>query len=167
MGWGALLVGGIIGPSGVHVPIALIETMVPEAGRALPQAPSVGFAVMLAALLVGVGAAVVRRHGFARGPSLRPGPRDGPDRSAGRPPGGASEEPRTDDDRVEALLGERGGRVHQTAIVESMGWSKSKVSLLLTEMEAEGRIRKVRIGRENLILLPGTEPDVVLEDADG
>jgi len=57
----------------------------------------------------------------------------------------------TDADRVEALLAERGGRVKQSDIVDELGWSKSKGSRVLSSMAEEGRIRKLRIGRENII----------------
>lgn len=65
----------------------------------------------------------------------------------------------TDEDRVHRLLESNGGRLRQTRIVEETEWSKSKVSMLLSEMEAEGSITKLRIGRENLISHPGFEPD--------
>jgi uncharacterized membrane protein len=44
------------------------------------------------------------------------------------------------------------------SIVENTDWSKSKVSMLLSEMETEGQISKLRIGRENIISLAGQEP---------
>jgi uncharacterized membrane protein len=49
--------------------------------------------------------------------------------------------------------------MRQVAIVEETDWSKSKVSMLLSEMEAEGRISKLRIGRENIVSLDGQEPE--------
>ncbi|MFC7007451.1 helix-turn-helix transcriptional regulator [Halalkalicoccus salilacus] len=50
------------------------------------------------------------------------------------------------------------GRMRQTRIVERTDWSKSKVSMLLSEMEADGALHKLRVGRENIISLPGAEP---------
>jgi uncharacterized membrane protein len=48
----------------------------------------------------------------------------------------------------------------QVNIVEETGWSKSKVSMLLSDMEEEeGIISKLRVGRENVISLRGHEPD--------
>lgn len=64
-----------------------------------------------------------------------------------------------DDERVIGLLEDNGGRMKQVKIVEETGWSKSKVSMLLSEMETEDRISKLRVGRENIISLPGHEPD--------
>lgn len=167
MARGVLWVAAAGEPSGFRLPVAVTETTVQNAGRALPQSPSLGFAVVIAALLVGIGAAVVRRHDFGHETADHPGNADRADPERDSRGECSRDMPRTDADHIEALLGDQGGRMRQTGIVQATGWSKSKVSLLLTEMEAEGRIRKVRIGRENLILLPGTEPDAVLGDADG
>ncbi|MCU4719224.1 DUF7343 domain-containing protein [Halapricum hydrolyticum] len=65
----------------------------------------------------------------------------------------------SDADRVEALLEDRGGRMRQSEIVEETDWSKSKVSMLLSDMEDDGEITKLRVGRENIVSLPGHEPD--------
>ncbi len=60
----------------------------------------------------------------------------------------------SDEERVERLLEENGGRMKQANIVKETGWSNAKVSQLLSSMEDEGRIDKLRIGRENLISFP-------------
>lgn len=100
-----------------------------------------------------------------------------PDASAdGSPPGGTSAEPTSDDaagsdaetaddeidmellsdeERVEYLLEQNGGRMKQANIVKETGWSNAKVSQLLSSMADEDRVDKLRIGRENLISLPG------------
>ena len=65
----------------------------------------------------------------------------------------------SDEDRVVALLESNGGRMKQIRIVEKTDWSKSKVSMLLSDMEAEETISKLRVGRENIISLAGHEPD--------
>lgn len=57
------------------------------------------------------------------------------------------------------LLRRNEGRVRQSNIVEASDWSKSKVSRLLSAMEAEGYVEKVAVGRENVIVLPGEEPE--------
>ncbi|WP_276257679.1 helix-turn-helix transcriptional regulator [Haloglomus litoreum] len=64
-----------------------------------------------------------------------------------------------DDQRVMQLLEENGGRMKQVNIVEETGWSKSKVSMLLSDMEEEEQISKLRVGRENIISKKGMEPD--------
>ncbi|WP_430505579.1 helix-turn-helix transcriptional regulator [Haloparvum sp. PAK95] len=65
----------------------------------------------------------------------------------------------SDEDRVRKLLRENGGRMKQVRIVEETGWSKSKVSVLLSEMEDEGVVSKLRVGRENVVSLDGHEPE--------
>lgn len=70
-----------------------------------------------------------------------------------------SEQLLSDEDRVLKLLEENGGRMRQVTIVEETEWSKSKVSMLLSEMEDEDEISKLRVGRENIISLSGEEPE--------
>jgi hypothetical protein len=67
--------------------------------------------------------------------------------------------PMTNEDRVRRMLEEEGGRLKQSDIVAQTDWSKSKVSRLLSRMESDGEIRKISIGRENLITRPGDEPE--------
>ncbi|ELY48226.1 helix-turn-helix transcriptional regulator [Natronorubrum sulfidifaciens] len=69
------------------------------------------------------------------------------------------EELLTDEDRVIKLIRENGGRMKQVNIVDETGWSKSKVSMLLSDMADEGTISKLRVGRENIISLEGYEPE--------
>ncbi|WP_254537035.1 helix-turn-helix transcriptional regulator [Halomarina litorea] len=80
----------------------------------------------------------------------------------GPPAGGATTDqpsPMTNEDRVRQMLDESGGRLKQSDIVAQTDWSKSKVSRLLSKMESDGEIRKISIGRENLITRPGDEPE--------
>lgn len=62
-----------------------------------------------------------------------------------------------DDERVERLLERNDGRMRQAAIVDETDWSDAKVSQLLSSMADEGKIEKLRIGRENLITLPDVD----------
>jgi hypothetical protein len=66
----------------------------------------------------------------------------------------------TDRERVRRLLDEAEGTLRQTEIVDRTDWSTTKVSRLLSEMAADGEITKVRVGRENLICLPDSIPQV-------
>lgn len=63
----------------------------------------------------------------------------------------------TDDERIVRLLISNGGRMKQSRIVDETGWSKAKVSRLLSSMEDEKRIAKRTLGRENVILLDTTD----------
>jgi hypothetical protein len=88
---------------------------------------------------------------------------DGGRGEIGSPPPGADdaddEEPDlellSDEERVEYLLEQNGGRMKQATIVKETGWSNAKVSQLLSAMDEDDQIDKLRIGRENLISLPG------------
>ena len=64
------------------------------------------------------------------------------------------EELLSDEERVERLLADNGGRMKQAQIVSETGWSNAKVSQLLSSMDDDDRVDKLRIGRENLISLP-------------
>ena len=66
---------------------------------------------------------------------------------------------RSDEEVVRSLLGENDGRMRQSEIVDETGWSKSKVSMLLSEMAETGELSKLRVGRENIVSLDGHEPE--------
>ena len=138
-------------------------------GTAAPPADSEPAWLMLlavaAVVVLGLGGAVAWRSGAA----ASRGPDEGGDGGAvtAEPtadreqaePDVTEAELLTDSDRVVKLLEENGGRMKQVDIVDSTDWSKSKVSMLLSDMEEEGDISKLRVGRENIISLAGHEPD--------
>ncbi|WP_227352964.1 helix-turn-helix transcriptional regulator [Haladaptatus salinisoli] len=66
----------------------------------------------------------------------------------------------TPEEYVVSLLEERGGNQRQQAILAETGLNRSSVSRLLREMEANGRIRRVRLGAENHVYLPDAAPDL-------
>ncbi len=72
----------------------------------------------------------------------------------------------SDEDRVINLLEANGGRMKQVNIVDRCEWSKSKVSMLLSDMEERELISKLRVGRENIISLKGHEPDATRSPLD-
>jgi uncharacterized membrane protein len=123
----------------------------------------VGVAVILAAMIIGV-ALLLNRSDRAVRERVLPG--NGDDAAA---PTATTEEPvdtdppeedlslLADDERVERLLERNGGRMRQAAIVEETNWSDAKVSQLLSSMADADRVSKLRIGRENLITLPGVD----------
>ena len=65
----------------------------------------------------------------------------------------------SDEERIEHLLERNDGRMKQATIVDEVGWSDAKVSQLLSAMAEEGRINKLRLGRENLISFPDDDGD--------
>jgi hypothetical protein len=104
---------------------------------------------LLAGVLVVAGVVYRRRNGDTGGAAgSAAGTTD-----AAAPPG----PPLTDADRVRELLVEADGQLKQTQIAEELGWSASKASRTLSSMEEEGTIERVRIGRENVVRLPGRD----------
>ena len=69
--------------------------------------------------------------------------------------------PMADEDHVLAALEEHGGRMRQQAVGEALDWSRSKTSRVLGRMAEAGQVKKLQLGRENVIALPGE-----LEDRD-
>ncbi|MFC7227648.1 hypothetical protein N0B31_09560 [Salinirubellus salinus] len=154
-------------------------------GGGLGMLPLVG---LLAVLLLGVGGAVAYRSGALGGgdagaasATITGDDGDGDGGAAAAAAGAAGEadpEPEpavtdaellSDEERVMRLLDENGGRMKQVNIVDETDWSKSKVSMLLSEMEEAGEISKLRVGRENIISKKGMEPDAArspFEDED-
>jgi uncharacterized membrane protein len=59
----------------------------------------------------------------------------------------------SDEDKVVRLLKTMGGRAHQSTIGEKCGFSKSKTSQLLKNMENAGIVRREKRGREKLVIL--------------
>jgi uncharacterized membrane protein len=78
------------------------------------------------------------------------------------------ERPALDEDeaRVLAMLDSNNGQLRQSAVVEGTDWSKSKVSLVLSEMSDRGLVTKLPVGRQNVIFRAGEEPGIVLTDDD-
>ena len=60
------------------------------------------------------------------------------------------------EDEIEKLLSDAGGTAFQSDIVKAAGLSKSVISIVLSRMREEGKIVKIRRGRENLIRLNGS-----------
>lgn len=134
-------------------------------GDGLGLLPLVGLG---AVLLLGLGAAVAYRSGAFGGARATIDDDDGDlpgavsassEATATPEPAIPDEELLSDEDRVMGLLDDRGGRMKQVDIVEETGWSKSKVSMLLSDMEEEELISKLRVGRENIISKKGMEPE--------
>lgn len=72
----------------------------------------------------------------------------------------------TDKERVRRLIAAEGGHMRQRAIVDRTGWSKSRVSRLLSAMVDDGTVVKLRVGRENVVCLEGDLPGFVRSSGD-
>ncbi|MFC7019689.1 MULTISPECIES: helix-turn-helix transcriptional regulator [Haloarcula] len=132
-----------------YVPQTGVETASttqPQAGRQWELVPFVVGALGLAAALVGA-ARYRRRHTDEVAPD---------EAEAGTTAGaGTRAAPiQTDGDRVVQLLEDRGGQVKQSAIAEAFDWSASKTSRVVSDLTDDGRVEKLRIGRENVVSLP-------------
>lgn len=61
----------------------------------------------------------------------------------------------TNEEQVLGLLEERGGRVKQQTIAEELDWTDAKTSKVVRNLREEGAVEVVRLGRENVVGLPG------------
>ena len=152
-----------------------------EPGEQFPVGLLAGVGTV-AVLAVVAGGWLLRRRGRGDTPPTGETPTDAaPDEGAtdataaetdtrnGAPDAGDSSEAETADDidlsllsdeeRIEHLLERNDGRMKQATIVDEVGWSDAKVSQLLSAMAEEGRVDKLRLGRENLISLPDDGED--------
>jgi len=84
---------------------------------------------------------------------------DAADGASGDDGGEAGPDPEllSDEERVLRLLRDNDGRMKQADIVKETNWSNAKVSQLLSKMADNDDVDKLRIGRENLITLPGED----------
>lgn len=80
---------------------------------------------------------------------------------SGRQTAGKSTDPSvmTNRERILQLLAENDGRMLQSDIVDRDDWSKATVSRVLSEMEADGAVTRIDIGKGNLVSRPGDEPE--------
>lgn len=69
-----------------------------------------------------------------------------------RPESPEHPEPLTDRGVVERMLDAEDGRIKQSVVISRTDWSASKVSRLLSSMEECGRIERVRIGRQKVVV---------------
>ncbi|WP_425607436.1 helix-turn-helix transcriptional regulator [Halomontanus rarus] len=66
-------------------------------------------------------------------------------------------------EQVMDVLETHGGRVWQADIVTHTGWSKAKVSRVLSEMETTGEIVRFRSGRQKVVCLTEATPESVTD----
>jgi uncharacterized membrane protein len=69
------------------------------------------------------------------------------------------EELLSDEERLLQLLEDHGGRMKQQDAVEELEWSETKTSQVVTDLYEAEKIERYRLGRENVLALPG-EMDV-------
>lgn len=125
-------------------------------GGPLPDLP-----VVLAVAALALVAAIGWRFRGDRSPLPIPGVRR-PDSDAETesPADGAADtevpsELLSDTERVLNLVESNGGRMKQQAVVEALEWSETKTSQVVNDLKEEGELEVYRIGRENVVSLPG------------
>ncbi|MFB6150504.1 MAG: hypothetical protein ABEJ40_01735 [Haloarculaceae archaeon] len=128
------------------------------ARTALPTAPTVG--PLTATASASAGARSSSGHAPATPRSGVDDVAPGPDRRSSPSAAfeAASQDLVKDEVVIEQMLEAADGQMRQSDIVEITDWSKAKVSRLLSQMADQHRIVKVRLGRENAIYLPGSDP---------
>ena len=167
-----------------RVAVVYSPTSTPSPTEETPPWTLLAGAIVLAAAVIAGGLVGYRRFGSdgeatsangsdgsgGAGVGTSAGARD--EREGDDEPTGADDEPEedlsllSDEERVERLLDRNDGRMRQADIVRETGWSDAKVSQLLSAMADEGRIEKLRLGRENLISVPSGEASGS-DDVDG
>lgn len=58
------------------------------------------------------------------------------------------------EERVLALLSERGGRMKQKVVTEELDWSAARTSQVVGELRDAGKVESFRLGRENVLRFP-------------
>ncbi|HTX44534.1 MAG TPA: hypothetical protein VMC61_07355, partial [Methanocella sp.] len=127
-------------------------------------------AIMLSAI-AGFGAGFALRRKPSRPTEVPPLPE--PDRVA-MLDAGVEAEPQelaedrylSDEEKVIMYLGEAGGQMFQSDLVKKTDFSKSKLSMVLSDLKEKGTILKIKKGKENLIRLNRPSDDKP-EDKDG
>jgi hypothetical protein len=67
------------------------------------------------------------------------------------------EELLSNEERVLQLLEERGGRMKQQQVVQELDWTEAKTSQVVGNLREEDKVETFRIGRENVLTLPGED----------
>jgi len=62
---------------------------------------------------------------------------------------------RTNEEQVLGLLEERGGRLKQQEVASELGWTDARTSKVVRGLREDGEVEVVRLGRENVVALPG------------
>nr|WP_233340415.1 helix-turn-helix domain-containing protein [Haloprofundus sp. MHR1] len=125
-----------------------IEWMNPNPDEQLAEIDYFALMLSLTTVLVSIGLVAYRRLSAPNGIEREVEP------SLAEP-----ESTLSDEERILQLLEAHDGQMRQVEIVEEVEWSKAKVSRLLSQLDEDGEITKLRLGRENLICTRGCEPE--------
>jgi uncharacterized membrane protein len=62
--------------------------------------------------------------------------------------------PKPDLDEILAFVRKEGGRTTQKDLRKAIPYSEAKISLMIAELESQGKLKKIKKGRGNIIILP-------------
>jgi uncharacterized membrane protein len=62
--------------------------------------------------------------------------------------------PKADLEEILAFIRKEGGRTTQKDLRKAIPYSEAKISLMIAELESQGKVRKIKKGRGNIIILP-------------
>lgn len=71
---------------------------------------------------------------------------------------GVDERELPDDDKILRLLVKRGGRVDWSTVQQQTGWSEERLRDVISDMEDDGQISAITVGRKQVICRRGFEP---------
>lgn len=64
----------------------------------------------------------------------------------------------SNEEQVMRLIKQRGGRMKQADVADELDWTAAKTSQVVTGLRDEGELDGFRLGRENVLSLPGQDP---------
>lgn len=65
----------------------------------------------------------------------------------------------SNEERVIRLVEENGGRMKQQEVAKTLGWTDAKTSKVVRTLRDDGRLEGFRLGRENVLRIPGDDDD--------
>ena len=68
------------------------------------------------------------------------------------------EELLSNEEQVLELIESEGGRMKQKAVAERLGWTDAKTSQVTKKLRENDELEGFRLGRENVLSLPGDDP---------
>lgn len=131
-------------------------------GRARPRRNRWGWATPLPVPTTGRARVDFPRASRGRSDPPRLRFADGPER-----PGfahGVDDPMLTDEERVRRAIADAGGQLRQQELLERSGWTKARMSRLLSAMAEAGTVVKIRVGRENVVCLADALPAILRGD---
>ncbi|WP_411715040.1 helix-turn-helix transcriptional regulator [Natronomonas sp.] len=120
-------------------------------GESGSRLPLVGIALLVVALLGSVGILIRRDIGPFGGDGGETA--STVDDEATPPP--TAGDLRSNEEQVLRLIEEQGGRMKQADVAEELGWTAAKTSQVTTQLREDGTLDAFRLGRENVLELPG------------